>query len=1122
MELRILGSFEVLGDDGPVDLRGARRRSLLACLAVHAGQPLSATRLVEDLWGDAASDAAVATLQTYVSKLRKALGPDGGALQTDPGGYRLAVDAEAVDGLRFEREVARAGREQDPARRLALVDDALRLWRGPPLDEFAGARWADDTARRLEAARLRGLHVRYDALLDLGRPEDAAAELETLVGAYPLDERLWGQLMRALYRGGRQADALAAYRRVRHRLVEDLGIEPGPELADLERRILAHDPSLVPRRGAMSPAGAAEETPLPSGVVTFVITDIEGSTRLLRRLGAGYDPVLARHDALLASAWSQHGGAGISARGDSHLAAFPDAASALRACGDAQRRLAGEDWPPEGGPRVRMGVHTGLASPRDGDYVALAVHQAARVAAAAHGGLVLVSEVAAAEAGPVPGLGLRSLGRYRLRDFDGPVRLFRLMAPGLDGEFPAVRAMPVDGHNLPSPPTPLVGRDADVAGVRDRLAPGRLLTLTGPGGVGKSRLAHAAGLASASQWDDGVWRVDASASHDARGVAAAVAEVTGIGTGTGLDAWQAVLDQLAGRRTLLLLDNCEHLTPELASMVSELLAVCGGVGVLATSREPFGVDRESVWRVEPLARPAAGASLRDASATPSVRFFVERAAAARPAFALADGNLRAVVELCRRLDGLPLALELAAAQTAVLSLADLVTSLDDRLNLLRSRQRGVPDRQRTMDEVIGWSYRLLDADERALLRRLGVFQSGFSLEAAAVAGGDLSGSDVPGLVWSLVDKSLVTVDLTANETRYRLLETIRTYARALAADGGEVPGTASRLAAWWLDRLGPWHRLDRKWVGEVEVELDNLKALVGLVAAEAEGQAQHLACSIGRYHYAVMAPRDAVGEVSGYAAALRTPSPARVSLLATLALLQVHHDDAAGARRTLDAAERLRCAVGTPPWDQVAVERAAGEIALRSGDHVGAARVAQEAIARDIDAPARARMLNLLALASYFSGDVARAHEAFAGELEMARELGDEHLMVVAEGNVAELALRQGDTAAAARHQAACLDLGVALGRPVAVAYSLIVAARLSERADPGRAARLHAKAEAILADSDHTLYDEDVEASRELLDRLGRTLGDRELRQACERGRGLTMRDAVALAQEAFGSAQW
>jgi predicted ATPase/DNA-binding SARP family transcriptional activator len=1120
MDFRILGPFEVARAGGFIELRGAKRRGLLACLVAHAGQPMSTDRLVTELWGDAGAGGAARTVQTYVSQLRKLLGGEAASLATRPAGYVLEIDPAEVDAYRFERDVRAAGAEPDPARRLALIDGALALWRGPPLGEFGGAGWADREARRLEALHLQALQRRNDALLDLDRAADAVGELEHLVRAHPLDERSWAQLMLALYRSGRQGDALAAYQQARRHLVDELGIEPGPELVGLEHRILDHDPTLVlsypptPGDDDGVPAG------WPSGVVTFVLTDIEGSTRLLRRLEAGYDDVIDRHDALLRRSWEDHGGAHVSARGDSCLAAFDDTRSALEACADAQRRLAAEPWPHEGRPRVRMGVHTGLASPRDGDYVALAVHQAARVSAAAHGGQVLASEVTAAATGALPGLALQPVGRYRLRDFDEPVQLFCLTGPGLDADFPAVRAMPVDGHNLAAPPTSFVGREGDVKDVLALTGAGRLVTLTGAGGVGKTRLALAAGLAAAPRWDDGVWLVDVSPIQEARLIGTAVATVVGATAGTGVDGWAAALDHLHRRHTLLVLDNCEHLAADVARMVGELLARCHDVGVLATSREPLGIARESVWRVDPLGLPDPGATVDEALAVPSVRLFVERARSARPGFALDDHNVPTVVHLCRRLDGLPLALELAAAHASVLSVADLLNGLDDRFRLLRSRKRSVPGRQRTMDAVMDWSYRLLVADEQAMLRRLGVFQSGFSLDAAVVAGGDLEGSDLPELLWTLVDKSLVVVDLTANETRYRQLETVRAYARHLADDEGEAVATARRLTAWWLERIGPWHRIDRARSGEIEVELDNLRALVPLVAEEAEEQAQQLACSIGHYYYAVHAPRDGISELARYAADLATPSQARVSLLATLALLHVHHGDTDSARGVLVEAEQIRQTVGgAPTWDEVAVERASGEVAIRSGDPTAAAELARRALERDLTPPAQVRMLNLLAIASYFLGDVSSAEAAFTGELEVARRLGDEYLTAVAEGNVAELAMRRGDTASAARHQAACLDLGLALGRPVSVAYSLIVAARLTAESDPARAARLHAKAEDVLVENGHRLYDDDLRASQEMLERVRRHLGDVEYRKASDNGRSLTLLDAASLAQAALAT---
>jgi DNA-binding SARP family transcriptional activator len=285
MEFRILGSFEIVGSAGPVDLRGAKRRGLLACLLVHAGQPMSTDRLVEELWGNQGSDGAARTVQTYVSQLRKLLGGERASLHTRPGGYLLEIDPADVDAYRFERAVTASVAEPDPARRLATVDEALELWRGPPLGEFAGTGWADPEVARLEGLHLQALQGRYDALIDLGRAGETVAELETLASARRLDEQVWAQLMRALYRSGRQADALGVYQQARRQLVEELGIEPGRELADLEHRILEHDPTLA----ATDRTGSGGEQRVSARGVgswyprTFLLTDIVDSLSLWER-----------------------------------------------------------------------------------------------------------------------------------------------------------------------------------------------------------------------------------------------------------------------------------------------------------------------------------------------------------------------------------------------------------------------------------------------------------------------------------------------------------------------------------------------------------------------------------------------------------------------------------------------------------------------------------------------------------------------------------------------------------------------------------------------------------------------------------------------------------------------
>jgi DNA-binding SARP family transcriptional activator len=320
MEFRILGSFEVIGTAGVLDLRGAKRRGLLACLVVHAGQPLSTDRLVEELWGNQGSDGAARTVQTYVSQLRKLLHAETASLQTRPGGYALEVNPGDVDAYRFEQGVTAAGAELDPALRLAILDETLGLWRGPPLDEFVGAGWADREATRLEALHLEAQQRRYDALMEVGRAREAAAELELLVSAHPLDETLWAQLMLALYRSGRQADALGAFQLGRRHLVDELGIEPGEELVELEHRMLNQDPTLAATTDR-AVSGGTRHVPGSGGgdswyPRTFLMTDIVDSVSLWERDPTAMSQAVARHDTIIRDVVSASGGEFVRAKGE--------------------------------------------------------------------------------------------------------------------------------------------------------------------------------------------------------------------------------------------------------------------------------------------------------------------------------------------------------------------------------------------------------------------------------------------------------------------------------------------------------------------------------------------------------------------------------------------------------------------------------------------------------------------------------------------------------------------------------------------------------------------------------------------------------------------------------------
>jgi predicted ATPase/class 3 adenylate cyclase len=861
------------------------------------------------------------------------------------------------------------------------------------------------------------------------------------------------------------------------------------------------------------------EPALPSGIVTFVFSDIEGSTRLMKRLGPAYPDVLERHRTLLRSAWRQFHGSEIGTEGDGFFVAFADATEAIAACREGQRLVQRETWPFDGTVKVRMGVHSGLAVPHHGDYVALAVSQASRVTNAAHGGQVLVSSETVGRSAPVAGIEFINVGRFRLRDFDDPVKLLQLSAPGLQAGFPAVRALPAEGHNLVRAGNAFIGREDEVARLTALLGVHRLVTIAGPAGVGKTRLATELGIRIKELWSDGVWAVDLASVEDASLVPDAVGAAIGAPLRGGA-RWDEVVDYLRERAALIVLDNIDVHVEACARLVPQLLRSCPRIGVLTTGREPLRIADEEVVRLRPLPVPPAADNGTDPRSWAAVQLFLERASAARSDFELTPENIVPVIGICRRLEGLPLAIEIAAARTAVLDPGTIAAGLDDMNRLLRSNDRSLPARQRTMQSLLDWSYRLLNESEQAALRRLAVFGGGFSIESATAAVGDsdVDPDQAPELIWSLVDHSMLTADLTANATRYRFLEPVRQYGRRHLDEAHETSPVAIRLAAWYLQQLGPWRSADRTWIGDVGLELDNLRALIPLLPRDRQEPAQQLACVVGRYLEATQSFRTGIAELSRAAVELGAQTASRVALLTTLADLHLHLGDIAAASSALSEASDLQRVVGSADWDAAGVARTTGEIATQSGDAAGAAAIAETALRSGLSPRGRARMLNLLGIARYSAGDFGGAAAAFSAERLEHLEAGHEAFVAGAEGNLAEIALRLGDVEAAALHQRACLEIALALGQPVMVAYSFIMAARIAGAMGAWpTAVRLQAKATLMLSDIGQRLYENDSRASEELLVDARAALGVVEFNSALDLGRRTTTPDGAALALEVF-----
>jgi predicted ATPase/DNA-binding SARP family transcriptional activator len=807
MEFRILGSFEVVGLEGLIDLRGAKRRGLLACLVVHAGQPLSTDRLVEELWGEDGSAGAARTVQTYVSQLRKLLHDEAARLETRPGGYVLEVDPADVDAYRFERGVNAAGSEPDPEGRLAMVDEALSLWRGPPLGEFAGAGWVDREATRLDAVYLRAQQQRCDTLLGLGRAREAVEELDLLVDSHPLDERLWAQFMVALYRSGRQADALSAYQQARRHLVDELGIEPGEELVELEHRMLNQDPTLAATTDR-AVSGGTRHVPGSGGgdswyPRTFLLTDMVDSVSLWERDPEAMAQAVARHDTIIQHAVNASGGelVRVKGEGDSTFSVFVHPSDALAAAAAIHKAVAAEQWPSTTPLQVRTGVHTGDAEPRDGDWYGPAINRAARLRAIANGGQTLVSGVSAGLVADQLPRAVRLLyrGRRVLRGIERPEEVWELVA-GDDPRLATPTFAKTSG--LPFVLTRFVGRSAELERLVELTEGERLVTLTGPGGGGKTRLAVE--LARLAQRRGQVaWLAELAPLRDGALVAQTVATAAGVEDVP--DPVEQLLAQPERLDGLLVLDNCEHLLDDCAALTGTLLAAAPGLRVLATSREPLGLTGERVWPVKPLEVPDE--STLDVAAlarVESVDLLMDRARAVRPDLELGADDMQSVVRVCRALDGIPLAIELAAGRLRSLSFGDLASRLGNQPAVLaRQRPTGPDDaRHQTLRLTLDWSYALLTDDQQTLARRLAAFAGGFRLDAVeAVCGGDL---DVLDGIDELVAKSLVTFDPTT--TRYRLLEPIRQYLVERLDKSGATETIRRAHAAWvasLCDRLGP-------------------------------------------------------------------------------------------------------------------------------------------------------------------------------------------------------------------------------------------------------------------------------------------------------------------------------
>jgi predicted ATPase/class 3 adenylate cyclase len=909
--------------------------------------------------------------------------------------------------------------------------------------------------------------------------------------------------------------------------------------------------------------------------LTFLFTDIEGSTALLGRVGQDvYAQILAEHHALIRSALAAHDGRELNTLGDGFFAAFPSPRQGAAAVLAMQHALDTHAWPGGQRVRVRMGVHTGEgAQTAATGMLGLDVHRAARIAAVAYGGQIVLSEAAAVlvRDGLPDGAVLTDLGAHRLKDLGRPEELFQLSAPGLQASFPQLRSLgnPVLQNNLPVQPAKFVGRSRELAEVRALVEASPLVTLTGAGGCGKTRLSLQVAAELLDGTGDGVWLAELAAVTDEEAVAPVIAAALGVAMQPGHPAMDTLLDALVPQEVLIVVDNCEHLIGACAKIADAIVRRCPRVHLLATSREPLGIGGEIIYRVPSLSLPGSDeVEPVAAEASEAVALFVDRAAEQGVAIPVDAHTAPLLVSICRRLDGMPLAIELAAARLRSLSLGELSDRLDQRFRLLTGGSRAALERQQTLRATVDWSYSLLSAAEQQLLRRMAVFSESFDLSAAeAVCGlGDIEPLEVLDLLGSLVDKSLVQAEQAGDGLRYRLLETIRQFATERLLETGSDEATAvaeahcdhflavAETAAAHIN--GPDQP---KWLARLDADEANLWRAAEHAAADPAGTARALrfAIALCRYWiarvvdgraYALLAPvlerADARADQGRYVAASVAAMAAARAI--DLPLARELGDRTVGLARELGDDRLLIQAL----WLSANFCYFAGD--PETGVTLGTEAVERARRLEDDVLLGFSLMAHLLCLDAI---DPDASEDLFAEAFACTERSGDLITKYVLHNNAAVHALRAGDHSGARRHleQAAAImpvigekshhvevNLGwVARGEAdpagavsrfrsglwqsrrtgerMGLAYATLgLACATADLGDWQRAAELHGVAQAFLDRFTEPWQDLEDGYRRDSLAKARAALGGDEFDGAYSRGAALSFDDAFALAMTA------
>lgn len=803
LHIQLLGQFRLVYGDQPVtSIEAPRLQALLAYLLLHRIAPQSRQQLAFLLYPDSSEAQARTNLRNQIHYLRKALPDADRFLISDAQTLQWnSNSAFRLDVVEFEHALAHASSS-------AALREAVNLYGG----ELLPGCYDDWILPEREHLRQRFVETLERLILLLENQRDYRAALsyaERLLHQDPLREETYRHLMRLHRLSGDEAGARRVYQTCVKVLQRELDAEPSAETrAEFAR---------LSRRDLLA------ENDLPSSTITLLFTDIEGSTQLLQRVGERYAGILEEHNRILRAAFARWNGRVVDTQGDSFFVAFARAADAVSAATEAQRALAKQAWGEGVAVRVRMGLHTGEPKRAGERYVGLDVHRAARIGAAGHGGQVLLSQTTRelVERELPVGVSLKDLGEHQLKDLSRAEHIFQIVANDVRSDFPPLKSVQATPNNLPVQLTSFVGREQQITDLKRLLSlqntessRPRLVTFTGAGGSGKTRLSIQVGNDLLPSFQDGVWFVDLSPLVDPTLIPQAITSALSVHEQPGRALLDTLLDYLHSKELLLILDNCEQFVSACAALIQTLLEKCPRIQILATSRERLNLAGETVWLVPTLSLPAVdNGDWLGAPHSEAVHLFVERAVSAFPTFVLTRQNAPSVAQICRRLDGIPLAIELAAARVKILTPVQIAARLDDAFHLLtRASYTAVP-RQQTLRAAMDWSYELLSAHEQTLFRRLSVFAGGFTLESAEqVCGDDESKADLPpsslvlsqyeilDLLSDLVDKSLIVVAAWEEEkqVRYRMLEPVRQYAEEKLTKAGELPRARDRHLEYCL------------------------------------------------------------------------------------------------------------------------------------------------------------------------------------------------------------------------------------------------------------------------------------------------------------------------------------